>query len=106
MAKAAKNKSDELQEIVPENPEIKSPEVATAPEVVVEETEEPDYKVEITPEPEPTSEVVEVAPEQKEIKESDEIGFLYTIIETMEYGGWGKALHPMIKSRIEYLRSK
>lgn len=103
MAKSAKAKQEDVQEVVT-TPLV---EAISESEIVVEETTgQADHAVEVTPEPELTPETVEAEPEQKEIKESDEIGFLYTIMETMESGGWGKALHPMIKSRIEYLRTK
>lgn len=109
MAKTAKPKQEEAQEVVLPAPEESTMPVQAVvePEAVIEEdVEQPEHTVEVTPEPAQTPAIVEAAPEQKEIKDSDEIGFLHTIMDTMESGGWGKALHPMIKSRIEYLKNK
>jgi len=109
MAKAAKPKQEEIQEVVSPTPEepTTTVEVVVEPESVVDGIiEQPEHTVELTPKPEPALAIVEEVPEQKEIKESDEIGFLYTIMETMDSGGWGKVLHQIIKSRIEYLRTK
>lgn len=105
MAKSAKSKKEEVLETVTDQPE---PVVESTPETVktIEE-----ITTEVFPQETPAEvteeikyEVVEVIPEAKEIKEADEVSFLFSILEFQENGGWGKHLHPMIKARIEHLR--